>query len=327
MVDARWIPLRVAWQEALYGVDGFYRTNWPGQHFRTSAHVSTVFAEAIAELARNAGATSICDVGAGGGELLTELHRLEPTWALIGVDVRPRPDTLAGEVGWQQHLPTGRDGLLIANELLDDIPCDVVQLDEHARCRIVEVSREIWDERLGDEVDSHELGWLTDWWPLARAGDRAEIGLTRDALWTRICVSNPQAVCIAVDYGHCRADRPAGGSLTSFRAGMQAPVRYDGGHDISAHVAFDSLASGVCGVVRRQRDVLRDLGISGCRPRLDLATSDPRRYVRELSRATEAAELTEIGGLGDFSWVLSGPVTSPAPADPDQHGTTPLGKL
>jgi SAM-dependent MidA family methyltransferase len=309
MVHAQWLPLRVAWQEALYGVDGFYRTSWPGQHFRTSAHVLTVFGEAIAELARSTGATSICDVGAGGGELLTELHRLEPTWTLLGVDLRPRPDTLPGDVGWQQHLPTGRDGLVMANELLDDIPCDVVQRDQHERCRIVEVNRETGEERLGDEVAAHLLSWLTTWWPLTRAGDRAEVGLTRDALWARICSSNPKAVCIAVDYGHCRAHRPVGGSLSSFRAGMQAPVRYDGRHDITAHVAFDSLASGVRGAVRRQRDVLRDLGVSGCRPPLDLATSDPRRYVKALSRATEAAELTEVGGFGDFCWALPGQLT------------------
>ena len=43
------------------------------------------------------------------------------------------------------------------------------------------------------------------------------------------------------------------------------------------------------------------------------ADTDPAGYVRELSRATEAAELTAPGGLGDFYWMVSatGGITHP----------------
>ena len=41
------------------------------------------------------------------------------------------------------------------------------------------------------------------------------------------------------------------------------------------------------------------------RPDLGLATSDPTAYVRALAEATEAAELTAVGGLGDFCWVVT----------------------
>jgi SAM-dependent MidA family methyltransferase len=309
VVDARWVPLRVAWDEALYGANGFYRTSRPADHFRTSAHVSPAFGRAVVELARREGITSICDLGAGGGELLAQIHLVEPTWRLLGVEVRPRPAGLPAEIGWQQELPVGHDGLVFANELLDNVPCDVVELDRDGRPRVLEVDRCTGDERLGPPADQEQLRWLSSWWPMTTEGDRAEIGLTRDALWVRTCASNPAALCVAVDYGHSRTDRPAGGSLASYREGVQRPVSYDGRDDITASVAFDSLAAAVGGTVRRQRDVLHELGISGQRPPIDRAPEDPAAYLRALAAATEAAELTEVGGLGNLFWLRS-PITA-----------------
>jgi hypothetical protein len=70
-------------------------------------------------------------------------------------------------------------------------------------------------------------------------------------------------------------------------------------------VAVDGVADVASGTVLRQADALRLLGVSGARPDLGLADKDPAGYVRELSRATEAAELTAPGGLGDFYWVVT----------------------
>ncbi|MEV5642154.1 SAM-dependent methyltransferase [Streptomyces flaveolus] len=53
-----------------------------------------------------------------------------------------------------------------------------------------------------------------------------------------------------------------------------------------------------------QRDALRALGVAGARPPLALASTDPAAYVRALANASEAAELTAAGGLGDFVWLL-----------------------
>jgi len=44
--------------------------------------------------------------------------------------------------------------------------------------------------------------------------------------------------------------------------------------------------------------------VSGARPPLTLATTDPAGYVRALAGAGEAAELTAPGGLGDFGWLV-----------------------
>jgi SAM-dependent MidA family methyltransferase len=61
-----------------------------------------------------------------------------------------------------------------------------------------------------------------------------------------------------------------------------------------------------------QRAALRALDITGARPPLALASTDPTAYVRALASAGEAAELTAPGGLGDFGWLLQ-PVGIPDP--------------
>ena len=133
------------------------------------------------------------------------------------------------------------------------------------------------------------------------------------------CLAEGRAV--AVDYAHVRAARPPFGSLTGFRAGREVPPVPDGGCDLTAHVALDACAEAVgaapvgaaalgatsvgwpvAGLVT-QREALRALGVSGGRPPLSLASTDPAGYVRALSSAGEAAELTALGGLGDFLWL------------------------
>ena len=57
------------------------------------------------------------------------------------------------------------------------------------------------------------------------------------------------------------------------------------------------------GTIVRQRDALRALGVSATRPNLELAQTEPLRYLSDLSSAGEAAELLEPSGLGAFGWV------------------------
>lgn len=304
MAGRRWVTVRAAWETALYGPDGFYRHQSPAGHFATSPHTSSLFAVAVAELARRLGRTSVVDLGAGSGRLLADLHATAPDLDLLGVDLRARPAGLPGPVRWQDEVPTGSEGLVIANELLDNVPCDVVELDATRRCRVVEVDAATGDQRLGEPAAPDLLDWATRWWPLRRCGERAEVGLARDAWWAGVCAANDQATCIAVDYGHLAGSRPREGSLASYRAGVQNPVMFDATRDVTAHVAFDSLAAAVGGAPRRQRDVLHELGISGRRPVAGRASTDPAGYLRDLARATQAAELTAVGGLGDFYWLV-----------------------
>ncbi len=303
---------KAAWDSALYGPEGFFRRESPVAHFRTSVHASPLFARALARLARDAGLDTVVDVGAGRGELLVQLHDLDPGLDLLGVEVAPRPESLPAAVAWTTALPESVDGLVVANEWLDNIPCHVVEVGADGVPRLLHVDPATGEESAGQPV-SHasvpaSLGaWLDRWWQLAGAepGARAEVGSTRDAAWADVVRRVSRGLAVAVDYGHLREDRPLLGSLRSYRDGREVDLLPDGSRDVTAHVAVDSVAARVSGELVRQREALRALGVSGARPPLEEATADPAGYLRALSAAGEAAELTAAGGLGDFFWVVS----------------------
>ena len=307
--DPTW---KQAWDAALYGPDGFFRREAPAQHFRTSVHASPLFAAALARMTREAGLDTVVDIGAGRGELLSQLHALDPGLDLLGVEVAARPDGLDPSIAWTTALPESVEGLVVANEWLDDIPCHVVEVADDGQLRLVHVDPATGAESLGQPLTHSSVAaslpaWVERWWPLdlREPGTRAEIGTTRDTAWADVVDRVTRGIAVAVDYGHRREDRPAFGSLRSYRDGHEVDVRPDGSCDVTAHVAVDAVADRVGGELRRQRDVLHGLGVSGQRPDLDLATSDPAGYVRALSAAGEATELTAPGGLGDFWWVVS----------------------
>jgi hypothetical protein len=300
-----------AWDAGLYGPDGFFRRETPAAHFRTSVHATPLFAEALVAMTRDAGLDTVVDVGAGGGELLTAMRALDPSLDLLGVEVAARPAGLDEAIAWTTALPESVEGLVVANEWLDDIPCHVVEVDADGVPRVVHVDPATGAETLGaaltrPSVPASLRVWVERWWPLddREPGARAEIGSSRDAAWADV-VRRVRGVAVAVDYGHTRETRPPHGSLRSYQRGREVDVLPDGSRDVTAHVAVDAVADRVGAVVRRQRDVLHDLGVSGARPALGLATTDPSAYLRALASATEATELTAVGGLGDFWWVLA----------------------
>jgi SAM-dependent MidA family methyltransferase len=303
----RW---REAMSSALYGEDGFYRRpgTGPAAHFRTSAHASPLFAGAVLRLLERVdealGAPDpldLVDVGAGRGELLAALlaaappglaARLRPT----AVELAPGPPS----IHWSASIPDRITGLLLATEWLDNVPLDVAELDENGTPRYVLVDTATGAEALGEPVTGPDAGWLARWWPLTVPGSRAEIGRTRDAAWTAAVDALARGAALAVDYGHLREGRPPLGTLTGYRDGNEVAPVPDGSCDITAHVAVDALG----GVLCRQHEALHALGISGARPPLALARSDPGGYLHRLAAASGAAELTDPAGLGGHYWLL-----------------------
>ncbi|MGW1776806.1 SAM-dependent methyltransferase [Streptomyces sp. NPDC002104] len=312
----RW---RTAMERALYGPDGFYvRPGGPGPagHFRTSVHASPLYAGAVArlllwvdgELGRPE-ELDLVDMGAGRGELLAGvLAALPPRTAArvrpYAVERAGRPAGLDGRIRWVSEPPRGARGLLFANEWLDNVPLDLAEDG-----RYVEVARD-GTERPGEPLDGPDRAWLERWWPQADTREgagagtgRAEIGRARDEAWSAAVATLERGLAVAVDYAHTREARPPFGTLTGFRAGRETAPVPDGSCDVTAHVALDACA-GPGAALLTQRDALAALGVSGARPPLALASTDPAAYVRALSAAGEAAELTARGGLGDFGWLV-----------------------
>jgi SAM-dependent MidA family methyltransferase len=280
-------PWREAMQEALYGRDGFYVRDVPAAHFRTSVTSGPLYATAVRRLAGlvddalgHPDPFDVVDVGTGGGELIAGLPDVPDRWQLTGIEV--------GDP-W----PTDIDGLLFANEWLDNVPLDVL-FDG----RVVEVDSS-GTERLAATADAELLEWVAQWWPRSR---RVEVGLTRDQAWTWAVGRVRRGVAVAVDYGHTRSSRRT--SLTGFRDGRQVAPVPDGSCDLTAHVALDSSAASTGGRLTTQREALQLLGISATQPDRAMAKEDPRGYLALVQEAGAARELIDPRGLGAFGWLV-----------------------
>ncbi|MCU1591246.1 MAG: hypothetical protein JWP11_2502 [Frankiales bacterium] len=280
-------PWREAMQDALYAPDGFYVRNLPGAHFRTSVTAGPVFAAAVRSLAGRVDDAlgrpdpfDVVDVGSGGGELIAGLPDVPARWRLTGIEV--------GDA-W----PNDIEGLLFANEWLDNVPLDVVFDD-----RLVEVSPD-GEERLGATAGPELLAWRARWWPRAR---RVEVGQARDDAWSWAARRVRRGAAVAVDYGHTRSDRRT--SLTGFRDGHQVAPVPDGSCDLTAHVALDSCADASGARLTTQREALSLLGMSATRPDRSMADTDPRDYLALLQDAGAAGELLDPRGLGRFGWLV-----------------------
>ncbi|GGW68738.1 SAM-dependent methyltransferase [Streptomyces griseoloalbus] len=318
--EGDWRGWRAAAEAALYGPDGFYRRpEGPAGHFRTSVHASPLFAAAVARLLCRVdealgrpAVLDFVDMAAGRGELVTGVLAALPADVAArararAVDLAGRPAGLDHRIEWRTEPPDRITGLLFANEWLDNVPVEVVEVDSAGVPRLVLV-RADGTERLGEPVSGAEAEWLARWWPLgAREGLRAEIGLPRDRAWAAAAGTLARGLAVAVDYAHTAGARPPFGTLTAFREGRETTPVPDGSCDLTAHVALDACAT-ACALpgarLLPQREALRALGLSGARPPLALASTDPAGYVRALASAGEAAELTAPGGLGDFGWLV-----------------------
>lgn len=334
-----WMTWRAAMEQALYGDGGFYRRGErPAAHFRTSVHASQRFADALAHLFTEVDSAlghpdpvDLVDIGAGDGAFVARVLTVLPESARTrvrahAVDVAPRPAGLPAPVHWRATPPPRVTGLIIANEWLDNVPLDMVELTPDGP-RTVLVDPRTGAERLGDPPTEEDRRWLDRWWPLHEVGDRAEIGTPRCRSWAETVGRLDRGLALAIDYGHERAGRPAYGTLCGYRDGHVVPAVPDGSCDVTAHVALDACAAsaatatGTGGatdgaaatLLTTQRRALRSLGLSGARPPLELARSAPREYVQALRTAGEDAELIDPAGLGGFGWLVQA-IGIPLPA-------------
>lgn len=317
---------REAMTEALYGPAGFFVTNPPAGHFRTSVHATPAFATALLRLLERVDTAlghpdrlDVVDVGAGRAELLRTLAVLAPPalaarLRLVAVELAPRPATLPATIGWADAVPAGLTGLLLATEWLDNVPVDVAESVDGEWHRMLVAPD--GSEHTGPPVEAADAGWLADWWPPV---GRAEIGRPRDVAWADAVNALDAGLALAVDYGHLRDHRPTDGTLTGFRSGRQVPPVPDGTTDLTAHVAVDAVAQagaaagGQPYTLISQAEALRALGADGARPPLALATTDPAAYVRALAAASATAELTDPAGLGGHWWLLQPVGVDPVP--------------
>lgn len=222
-------------------------------------------------LARTGQRVTVTDVGAADGTLLRQLIDLWPDdlravtdWR--AVDVRERPIGLDPRVTWlqgdiidvaaaQRSVP----GMVVAHELLDDIPCDIVEPDDEGTLHLVLVDAATGVESMGPALDDAEgcarwgidgtelADWCATWWPREEPAARIEVGRARDIAWRSIRSLVTDGLAIAVDYGHVLVDRSAGrwdgGTLAGYVDGRPTSPVPDGSRNLTAHVALDACAA------------------------------------------------------------------------------------
>lgn len=256
-----------AWEGSAFGPGGFYRRELPESHFRTAVTSGRAIARIVIEYLRqylqHHPHATVEDLGAGSGQLLQDLaiwsqtqglsHRI----ALRGFDLRERPADLDPQIDWvrgdlREILPTRptMTGIAIAHELLDDLPCPLLEADADGRPHVVLSQHH--EPYLGPELATHRADtcsdwarWAAQWWPIDRPFMRCEIGLPRERLWQSIVRHVDHGWALAIDYGHVKEERIAGtwdaGTCIGYRQGRAMAPRTDGIRNLTAHVAMDAL--------------------------------------------------------------------------------------
>ena len=309
------VPWSRAWSRA---ASDFWATTEPARHFVTSS--GPELADRMAEVVHDVdhrldhpAHLCVLDVGCGDASLLARVRErcstLNDRVRWIGVDVHPVSEPgIESVVGVAPcTLPVGPvEGVVMAHEWLDEIPCDVVERDGDGVDRLVLVDidgSETLGPELADDAACAHYGvdadstrrWLAHWWPLHEPGDRAEVGVTRDRAWQWLTELVTAGTVVATDYGHLRDERTARhrhGTMAAYRAGRLVRPAPDGLAGITAHVALDACAASVPGTtMTRQRDEI---------PRSVLGEMPT---ARDVERHFSTVLLRDRSRLGDLGWL------------------------
>lgn len=326
------IPFERFMEMALYDPRGGFFTgtqlrSQKAGDFLTSPEVSDLFGATMAsmvaaERVRVGEPFRLVEVAAGSGSLLVPLLAVEPVeaWA---IEISPPARAILADVVSEdrvvenlKEVPSPLRGVILANELVDNLPMAIAQFDggkwrerwvgaDGSHLTLVDAPPrpeiQEWLERFAGPVD--EGGWVEVQLEACRWVADALAALEAGSL-------------VVIDYGDTSenlAPRRRDGTLRTYRAHHLGPHPLDepGATDITADVNFTALeyVARRCGAeveLWRQDDFLAAYGlqdrISALRHReLELARSgDEVERLRVRAQRTEAETIMHPRGLGDF---------------------------
>ena len=313
---------------ALYDADGFFGgdklRSQKGGDFLTSPEVSPLFGKTLAiyverERVRIGEPFQLVEVGAGSGSLIRPLLETIDVDALA-VEASPAARERLLEVLPANHilteLPTSVRGVIIANELIDNIPMALAQ-------RINGQWRERWvgvDDDGLVFIDADPRADVVEWLD-AYAGEVPDDGWVEVQIaaqvWLRSAIDRLEAGSIVlIDYGDSAEGllpRRQDGTLRTYRSHHLGPHPLDdpGETDITADVNFSALiataeAAGAVATLERQHDFLAELGLRDRLSQIRQAELAAARSGDDMERLhlrtvkTEMETLLHPRGLGDF---------------------------
>lgn len=316
------VPFETFMDEALYGLTGFYTSGGSAGRrgdFITSPEVGPLFGAVIArhldaEWKRigHPDPFTVVDVGAGPGTLARAVMAADPACAgamrYVAVETsEAQRERHPDGVDSRRNFPAGPfDGVIIANELLDNLPFRLAVFDQGWREAFVDVDAEgRFIERLSARLDPvpAELP------PTAPIGARAPL-VDRAACWVGDARSILRSGSVLViDYAVARtadlASRPWREWLRTYR-GNERGDHYlvgPGSQDITIDVPLDQLPEPDS--LRTQAQFLQlhgidDLVAEGRRIWTEQAAQPGLEVMRMRSRISESEALLDPAGLGGF---------------------------
>ncbi len=323
------MPFEEFMRLALYHQDGgFFATgklrSEKSGDFLTSPEVSALFGETLAryvarERDRIGEPFRVVEVGAGSGSLL------RPLLGAIDVDALAVEASPAARSALVATLSPGRvaddlpetiRGVVIANELIDNLPMALAQR-AGGKWRERWVGNDGMGLALVDAAARPEvLAWLE-----AAAGDVPDGGWVEIQIeaqvWLRDALDRlEKGSVVIIDYGDTAENlvpRRQDGTLRTYRAHHLGPHPLDepGETDITADVNFTALtataeSAGADVELHRQDDFLAELGLRERLSELRHAELEAARAGEDMERLrlrtlkTEAETLVHPRGLGDF---------------------------
>ncbi len=306
---------------ALYDPEGFFGGDTlrseKGGDFLTSPEVSPLFGKTIATYVRRVRDRigepfQLVEAAAGSGSLLRALiHEVDV--GALAVEASPAARLKLSDLApVSDQLPDTVRGVVIANELLDNLPTALAQKVD-GRWRERWVGSEGSDLVFVDADPRPEvLAWLYSY-----AGEVAEGGWVEVQLHARAWVIDAlgrleAGSLLLIDYGDTAENllpRRQDGTLRTYQAHHLGPHPLDqpGETDITADVNFTALMDlHPSAKLVRQDDFLAELGLRERLSQLRTAELEASRSGDEFERlrlrslTTEAETLLHPRGLGDF---------------------------
>jgi NADH dehydrogenase [ubiquinone] 1 alpha subcomplex assembly factor 7 len=313
---------------ALYAPGGFYDEPPVGAeaHFVTSPHVHDVFSELIAAALRDTwnelGRPSpfrVVEVGAGDGTLARGLLH-----ALSGVPVAYEAvERSAGARRALRDIPgisvheeladveAVRDGVVLANELLDNLPFRRVRGREDGP---VEVCVGLDGDRLTEVERPCELEDLAGW-SVPLPGGESLVAADVLRFVDELSRALERGVAVLIDYATAEAESPWVHGYRAHRL-VDDVLTNPGASDITAGVDFRAVMERARArgfevvMLEPQRDVLMSLGLDRwMREALDRQGELVRHRagieaVRAMSGRSRATLLVDPAGLGTLQWLV-----------------------
>ncbi|MCX8098829.1 MAG: SAM-dependent methyltransferase [Casimicrobiaceae bacterium] len=287
--------------------------------FVTAPELTPLFGRTLVRGLEPLRARAVLELGAGSGALAEAMLEACPglDYRILEVsaslEARQRRRLHGRGVRWLRALPQRIEGVLLANELLDALPCELLRY-RHGRYERAFVVLE-------DGVQCYGLEWerLEEETPLAHLarervpaieGYTSELNLHAEALVRTVAERLHEGVAVFIDYGFPRREyylpERSMGTLACHRAQRVHfdPLAAPGLEDLTAHVDFTAMAEaaveGGCRILcyAPQGLLLLAFGlVSVLEEALERAGSDARARAQALAAVQRLTAPSEMGEL------------------------------